>query len=52
VLGEPAREVDRGRVSPLEHAVLRGEEEVVERAAVDGIGESGHDVVVELWRMS
>ena len=34
---ETARQVDGGRIAPLQHAVLRREDEVVERAAADQI---------------
>ena len=37
--GEPARQIDHRRVAPLDDALLRAEEEVVERSAADKVGE-------------
>ena len=39
VLREAARQVDRGGVAPLDDAVLRPQQEIVERAAAHGISQ-------------
>ena len=43
---EAARQIDGGRVAPLDHAVLRPQQEVVERAAADGISQR---LVASAW---
>ena len=40
--GELTGQIDRGRIAPLDDAVLRGEEKVVERAAADQLKQIRH----------
>ena len=51
VLREAARQIDGARVAPLEHAVLRPQQEVVEGAAADGVHQtSGGGIHASLMR--